>query len=97
MPRKKNLFPTRQHYSRDLKRRVVYQAFTLGKTTTEISIDLDIPVRVVQRVLKCWREIGEVCKDRTRMGRAPLMSQEAIMVSLGLFQSNALSKICNLG
>jgi hypothetical protein len=76
---------------------VVYQAFTLGKTTTEISIDLDIPVRVVQRVLKCWREIGEVCKDRTRMGRAPLMSQEAIMVSLGLFQSNALSKICNLG
>jgi hypothetical protein len=76
---------------------VVYQAFTLGKTTTEISIDLDIPVQVVQCVLKCWQEIGEVCEDRTHMGHAPLMSQEVIMVSLGLFQSNALSKICNLG
>jgi transposase-like protein len=81
MPRKKNPFPIRKQYSRDLKKRVVYQAFMLEKTTTEISTDLDIPLRVVQRVLKCWREIGEVCKDRTRMGRAPLMKPDEVKVS----------------
>ena len=81
MPRKKTPYPTRQQYSRDLKKRVVYQAFTLEKTTTEISIDLDIPLRVVQRVLKCWREIGEVCKDRTRMGHSPLMKPDEVKVS----------------
>ncbi|KAF8230764.1 hypothetical protein L208DRAFT_1064332, partial [Tricholoma matsutake] len=29
-------------------------------------------------------EIGEVCKDRTHMGHAPLMSQEAVMFMLVL-------------
>lgn len=53
----------------------------LKKTTTEISIDLDIPLCVVQHVLKCWREIGEVCKDRTRMGCALLMKPDKVKVS----------------
>ncbi|KAF8220919.1 hypothetical protein L208DRAFT_1331007, partial [Tricholoma matsutake] len=39
---------------------------------------------VVQHVLKCWQEIGEVCKDRTHMGHAPLMSQKAVMFMLAL-------------
>lgn len=80
MPRKPNPNPTRQHYSRDLKERVVYQAYTLNKRTTAIAIDLDIPLRVVQRVLRSWREVGEVCKDRTVMGRAPLMKPAEVKV-----------------
>lgn len=63
MPRKQNLSPSRLQYSRDLKQRVVYQAFTLMKSTTEIVINLDMPICVVQRVLTDWREIGDVCKD----------------------------------
>ena len=81
MPRKKPLVPKRRHYSRDLKRRVLYQAEVLGHTSTEISINLDIPLRVIQRVKQTWNEIGEVCKDRNAMGRAPLMHPEHCEVS----------------
>lgn len=78
IPRKSNPNPFRQHYSRDLKTRIVYQAYTLHKNSTDISIDLDIPMRVVQRVLRSWKEIGEVFKDRRRVGRAPLMKGEEV-------------------
>jgi hypothetical protein len=52
MSRKKRATPIRQHYSKDLKHRVIYQAFTLKKTSTEIGIDLDMPLRVAQRIKK---------------------------------------------
>ena len=81
MPRKKPLVPKRRNYSRDLKRRVIYQAEVLDQTSTEISINLDIPLRVIQRVKQTWNEIGEVCKDRTAIGRAPLMHPEHCEVS----------------
>ena len=54
------------------------------KTTTEIAIDLNMPVRVVQCVLTNWREIGDVCKDRARMGRAPLMQQSSVKVCISI-------------
>ncbi|KAJ7615148.1 hypothetical protein DFH06DRAFT_961117, partial [Mycena polygramma] len=44
------------------------------KSTTEIATDLNMPLRVVQRVIQTWRELGEVCRDRRHRGRAPLMS-----------------------
>ncbi|KAJ7438980.1 hypothetical protein FB451DRAFT_976375, partial [Mycena latifolia] len=47
-----------------------------GKKPTQIAIDLDIRLRVVQRVLTTWREIGEVCRDRRYLGRAPMLSPE---------------------
>lgn len=81
MVRHKKDIPTRRHYSKDLKRRVIYQAFTLQKKTTKIAKSLDIDLRVVQRVLQTWREIGEVCQDRARLGRAPIMSPGSIEVS----------------
>ncbi|KAF8804711.1 hypothetical protein BYT27DRAFT_7213829 [Phlegmacium glaucopus] len=86
MPRKKPLVPKRRHYSRDLKRRVIYQANVLHQTSTEISINLDIPLRVVQRVKQTWNEIGEVCKDRTKVGRAPLMRPEHCEFLLALLE-----------
>ncbi|KAJ7117077.1 hypothetical protein C8R44DRAFT_879589 [Mycena epipterygia] len=75
MPRKKKATPIHKHYFKDLKNHVIYQAYTLGKTSTEIAIDLDMPLRVVQRVKRTWREIGEVCRDRRYLGRSPMMSQ----------------------
>ncbi|KAK6997463.1 hypothetical protein R3P38DRAFT_3059166 [Favolaschia claudopus] len=74
MPRRAPPTAERKHYSKDLKTRVIYQAFTLDKSTTQIAIDLDMPVRVVQRVKQTWREIGEVCRDRRYIGRAPILS-----------------------
>lgn len=82
MSRKPNLEPIRKHYSHDLKKRIIYQVLTLEKTTTQISIDLDIPLRVVQRILKMWREVGEVLKDRKGMGKAPLMKNDAVKVRI---------------
>ena len=82
MPRRKKANPIRHTYSRDLKRRVTYQAFTLSFSSTAISISLDIPLRVVQRVRRNWSTIGEVCRDRTYMGRPPSMGRVAVKVCL---------------
>ena len=81
MPRKQPAVPIRRHYSRDLKQRVIYSAYTLHKKSTEIAIDLDMPLRVVQRVKKTWNEIGEVCRDRRFIGRHPLLSPDQTRVS----------------
>ncbi|KAF8145935.1 hypothetical protein K438DRAFT_1781470 [Mycena galopus ATCC 62051] len=80
MPRIKPHVPVRTHYSKDLKQRVIYQRFTLGYKPTKIAIHLNIPLRVVQRVITTWKEIGEVARDRTYIGRAPMLSPEHIKV-----------------
>ncbi|KAJ7681387.1 hypothetical protein B0H17DRAFT_855500, partial [Mycena rosella] len=41
------------------------------KNNTEISHDLDIPLRVVQRVKQTWAELGEVCCDCRHCGALP--------------------------
>ncbi|KAJ7315172.1 hypothetical protein DFH08DRAFT_655628, partial [Mycena albidolilacea] len=56
------------------------------KTSTEIAIDLDMPVRVVQRVKKTWAEIGEVCRDRRHRGRPPLLSPGNTKFMLALIE-----------
>ncbi|THU82691.1 hypothetical protein K435DRAFT_604637, partial [Dendrothele bispora CBS 962.96] len=43
------------------------------KKTSDISYDLDMPLRVVQRVLHTWQEIGEVCHGRKGRGSARLL------------------------
>ncbi|KAF8234206.1 hypothetical protein L208DRAFT_1262765, partial [Tricholoma matsutake] len=58
------------------------------KTTTEILINLDIPLHVVQCMLKCWKEIGEVYKDRTRMGCTPLMKPDEVKFMLAVLDQN---------
>ncbi|KAJ6516553.1 hypothetical protein C8R47DRAFT_954146, partial [Mycena vitilis] len=54
--------------------------------STQISVLLDMPLRVVQRVRQVWSEIGEVARDRTRAGRSPLMSRETVDMMLGLLE-----------
>jgi transposase len=81
MPRKHRAVPLRQHYSHDLKRRVIHMSQRLHLSSTEIAIFLDMPLRVVQRVRQVWNEVGEVARQRTRSGRAPLMSRVAVDVS----------------
>ena len=76
MPRKAKAVPLHSHYSKDLKRCIIYQAYTLEKTSTEIAIDLDMPLRVVQRIKQTWNEIGEVSRERRYLGRAPMMSPQ---------------------
>ncbi len=80
MPRRKPTVYVRRQYSIDLKQRIIYQAYTLGKTSTEITIDLDVPLRVVQRVKQTWNHIGRVCRPREFMGRHPLLSPEQTQV-----------------
>ena len=77
----------RQHYSKDLKQRVVYQAMTLGYDTSEIARNLDMSARVVQRTLQTWREIGDVVQDPkqyARRGRARLLDTGCTEVSVAL-------------
>ena len=78
MPRKKSENPLRRRYTTDLKQQVIYQAFTLGKKS--IAIDLDMPVRVVQRVKQTWMRTGRVCRSQEFIGRHPLLSPEQTKV-----------------
>jgi hypothetical protein len=78
--RKKKDIIIHHQYSKDLKRWVIYQSTTLGKSSTKIAKSLNMNVRVVQRVLHTWKEIGEVCWDRTHAGRAPIMVQASVAV-----------------
>jgi transposase len=75
---------TRRHYSKDLKEQVIYQRLTLGKSTTEIAKDLDMSLRIIQRVLKVYEEIGEVVKDpkmHAKWGKAKLLDTHCVEVS----------------
>jgi hypothetical protein len=75
--------PIRSTYTRVHKELVIYQFYTLGRTTTQIAIDLRMKLRSVQRTIHMWNEIGEVCRDRKYKGRTPLMSAGAIDVRPG--------------
>jgi hypothetical protein len=75
---------TRRNYSKDLKQLVLYQHESLGKNTQEISRDLNMSLRVVQRVLQLHKEIGSVVKDPksyAKLGRAPLLDTNTVDVS----------------
>jgi len=74
--RKKPIVPLCKHYSRDLKDRVVYQSEVLCMKSTEVAINLDIPLWVVQHVKRTWHEIREVCRDRHAAIRAPFLKPE---------------------
>ncbi|KAJ3719075.1 hypothetical protein DFJ43DRAFT_980572, partial [Lentinula guzmanii] len=54
------------------------------KNTAEIAVDLDMPLRVVQRILHLWKEIGEVSRRRKGRGRAQILncSQCQMLVAL---------------
>ena len=80
MPRRKPITSIRRHYSNDLKEHIVYQLQTLGYSSSTIAVNLDISLRVVQRVKKVFAETGKVCEDRAYMGRSPSMSMNAIEV-----------------
>jgi hypothetical protein len=58
---------------------------------TEVAINLDMPIHVVQHVKQTWNEIGEVCRDKTAMGRALLMSPEHCKVGYLLFLRSHVS------
>ncbi|KAF9499129.1 hypothetical protein BDN71DRAFT_1503495 [Pleurotus eryngii] len=73
MPRKTPVQCIWTLYSKDLKNCVVYQSRTLGKQTTDIAIDLDIPLRVVQHTLKTWKDTGDVVVARAWDGHLPVI------------------------
>ena len=78
--------PTPRHrYSKDVKKLVIYQSNVLNMLTTDIVVNLDMPVRVVQRVLQTWDEIGAVVREPKTLGRAHLMTTEQAQVSLTPF------------
>ena len=87
MPRKWQEIPIRKHYSEDLKRRVISQAVTLAKKSTEIAINLGMPVHVVQWVKLTWMEIGHVCHTWRFLGRHPLLSPNGVVVSIPIVTS----------
>ena len=55
----------------------------LNMSTMDIAVNLDMPVRVVQWVLQTWDKIGAVVREPKTLGRARLMTQ--VQVSLTLF------------
>lgn len=56
----------RRRYTKDLLDRVIYQRYVLGLETTDISRNLDIPRRVVQRAIQTFDRTGEPCRTEKR-------------------------------
>ena len=80
-----------KHYSKDLKQHIIYQSLTLGYSTMEIAKNLDMSLRVVQRTLQLWREIGDIVQDPqtyARQDRAQLLDTGCIEVSLTIQHSS---------
>ncbi|KIJ10235.1 hypothetical protein PAXINDRAFT_157674 [Paxillus involutus ATCC 200175] len=86
MPRKHKTARQCQHYSHDLKKRIIYQSHILSKNSTGITISLDMPIHVVQRVLKLYRDTSGIIKQRMQDGRPPLMSESASEFMLALLE-----------
>ena len=81
-----------RQYSIDLKQHVIYQVYTLGKTATEIAINLDIPLCDVQQAKQTWNQIGQVCHSKWINGRHPLLTPEQTQVcALYLIACNMLN------
>ncbi|KAF8575984.1 hypothetical protein K439DRAFT_1277043, partial [Ramaria rubella] len=51
---------THCHYSRDLKERVIYQHQKLNMKPIDIAPSLDMSLRVVQRTLQPYNELGNI-------------------------------------
>ena len=81
MARCKPLTCVWRSYSWDLKLRVLHQSYILGNSSTITAINLDMNVRVVQRVKQTFEAMGEVCEDRKGIGRLPLLTIGAIEVN----------------
>jgi hypothetical protein len=87
MPRKRRP-GIRKRYSRDLKLAVVHQTHILGYKSTKIAIELNIPLRVVQRIRQNWNEIKDVCKEQRKIGGSPLMDAGSCKVCFYIHSVN---------
>ena len=75
----------RRCYSKDVKKLVIYQSNVLNMSTTDITVNLNMLVHVMQQVLQTWDEIGAVIREPKTLGQARLMTTEQVQVSLTLF------------
>ena len=75
----------RRRYSKDVKKLVIYQLNVLNMLTTDIAVNLDMPVCVMQWVLQTWDKIGAVVREPKTLGWARLMTTEQVQVSLTPF------------
>ena len=47
-------------------------------STTDIAVNLDMPVRVMQQVLQTWDKIGAVVRELKTLRQACLMTTEQV-------------------
>lgn len=77
----------RKQYPEALKDRVVHQCYNLNRKTSSIAIDLNIPLRVCQRILQTYHETGQTVRPRkSRHGCLRCMTGPEIEVSARLSQ-----------
>lgn len=74
----------RRRYSRDLRMRVIHQRHKLRRPMSQIAADLDMSLRVVERILNHWREIGDVCRVPKRRERIKALSSAHAEVRIGI-------------
>ena len=75
--------PTPQcSYSKEVKKLIIYQTTVLNWSPMEISINLNMPVHVMQWVLQTCDEIGVVVRELKRLRWACLMMTDQVQVSM---------------
>lgn len=54
--------------------RIIHQRHILGRKTKQIARDLDMPLRVVQRILQMWAELSDLRPPSYRRNSPKLSS-----------------------
>ncbi|KZV80580.1 hypothetical protein EXIGLDRAFT_705021 [Exidia glandulosa HHB12029] len=88
----------RRRYSKDILGVVIYQYYVLDHGTEEISRNLRIPRRVVQRALKTFKDTGEPCNTKKRTEYYHKLTPEELDYLLELVESQPdlyLDELCN--
>lgn len=71
----------RRRYGRVEKQMMLYQYFQLKWPPARISVALNIPRRVISRVVKMWKELGDVVREPAQVGRSKIMEDNHIQVN----------------
>src|ERR1700742_3509184 len=85
----------RRRYGSDIKKLIIHQHFELSRSTAHIAISLSMPQRAIHRIVKMWREIGDVIREPQRVGRAKILSDVHVRVSSNTCRSDLLLILVN--
>ncbi|KZV97950.1 hypothetical protein EXIGLDRAFT_563188, partial [Exidia glandulosa HHB12029] len=70
----------------EVRRIIIYQQEFLHNSAAEISMNLNIPLRTVQRILERWNKMGEVINEPHREGPPKALTDEQVEFVINMLE-----------